>query len=555
MTRPLVLLFFILITFPAFKSLLHPGLFSSHDLEGHVIRLIEFHRALDDGHFPVRWSQRLNSGLGYPYFNFNYPGVYYLGDLLVRLTGSVVFPFKFLFLISFPLSAFFAYLWLSKSFSRPAAFFGGLLYTLVPYHFLNVYVRGNIGEALALTILPLCFYFLSVTGASSLLLLSVSISLLLLFHNLIAAVFLPFIFLFSLLNRTSSKFLKSLTLALGLTAFFWIPAIFTLPLVKMPTSFATYYLHNFPTLQKIIYSPWGFGLSNVGQERGEMSVQVGLPQLGVLAVAVGFAIYLLINRRRTPGQFIFFLFSGLAFLYLITPWSLPVWQIITPLQTIQFPWRLLSGIVLCTSFLGAFLFDRFRSFFPSPQITGLVFVLALVALLYCNRNHWRTNYNYSLADHWLTDDVIFTTTAAEREHTPVWQNTDLDNPTHAAAFPSTVIKLLTHRTNLHRFWIQSSNDSLFTDRTVYFPGWRASVDSRPTAIYPASSPDTQGLITIYTPPGSHVLEMHLSEPPLNRVANIISLLSLAFLTFHTCFHPETPRRLLHPRIGNSTPPS
>lgn len=78
----LLLSFFIfvsfwIITYPAYKGLLKEGIITGHDTEGHIIRLIEFDRALNDGQFPVRWSKRLNWGLGYPFFNYNYPLNYF----------------------------------------------------------------------------------------------------------------------------------------------------------------------------------------------------------------------------------------------------------------------------------------------------------------------------------------------------------------------------------------------------------------------------------------------------------------------------------------------
>ncbi len=149
---------FILLTFPAFSALLHPGIFTSHDLEGHIIRLVDFRRALADGHFPVRWSKRLNWGLGYPYFNFNYPLVYYFASGLVLAGLDYGNAFKLIFLLTFPLGGYFAYLWLRTHFSRTPAFSGGLFYVFVPYHFINVYVRGNVGESAALMLVPLVLF-------------------------------------------------------------------------------------------------------------------------------------------------------------------------------------------------------------------------------------------------------------------------------------------------------------------------------------------------------------------------------------------------------------
>lgn len=70
-----ILIFFLLLifSFPAVKSLLAPGGFTSHDLTHHVIRQISMDKLLSEGQFPPRWSGELNNGYGYPVFLFNYP--------------------------------------------------------------------------------------------------------------------------------------------------------------------------------------------------------------------------------------------------------------------------------------------------------------------------------------------------------------------------------------------------------------------------------------------------------------------------------------------------
>src|SRR3989338_2654379 len=119
-----ILLLITALSFPAFKALTKQGLITGHDTQGHFIRLVEFDRAIKDGHFPVRWSKRLNWGLGYPYFNFNYPLTYYLTYVLSGLGFDLLTAFKTILLLSFPLSGFFAFLWLKEHFSKVASFTG-----------------------------------------------------------------------------------------------------------------------------------------------------------------------------------------------------------------------------------------------------------------------------------------------------------------------------------------------------------------------------------------------------------------------------------------------
>ncbi len=73
--------FIILLSFWAIKPLLNNGFFPMHD-DTQVARVYEMKKALADGVFPVRWSQDLGYGYGYPIFNFYAPLAYYVGGYI-----------------------------------------------------------------------------------------------------------------------------------------------------------------------------------------------------------------------------------------------------------------------------------------------------------------------------------------------------------------------------------------------------------------------------------------------------------------------------------------
>ena len=65
----------------AILPLFHAGFFPIHD-NTQVARVYEMTKGLSDGMFPVRWSQGLGYGFGYPIFNFYDPLSYYAGGLM-----------------------------------------------------------------------------------------------------------------------------------------------------------------------------------------------------------------------------------------------------------------------------------------------------------------------------------------------------------------------------------------------------------------------------------------------------------------------------------------
>lgn len=532
----LILSLFLLITFPAYSALLHSGMLTSHDGEGHIIRMFEFDNALADGHFPVRWSKRLNWGLGYPYFNFNYPLTYYLTFVMSKLGFDLLTAFKTILLLSFPLSGFFTFLWLKQHFSKTAAFIGGLFYTLIPYHFVNVYVRGNLAETLALTILPLNFYLINYLNQKPNLnrsiLLNFGLSSLILTHNLSALLFLPIILIYGLLLSLQKNYLKFLFCAfvfpLLVTCFFWLPAAFDKQFITIDQTFPLYYLKHFPQLKDLIYSPWGYGGSKVGP--GQMSVQIGLLHLVIFACSV--VAFITGFKKFTQKKMVVFFFSlfFLAF-FMMLEVSKPIWDAVKPIQYLQFPWRLLSVLALTTSFLASFTMSVILKIIPQ-KLTLLLLTVVILGLLFVNRNHWKANKYYQLPDYWFQDRPYSSTTTVDGEHTPKWQREDRAAETARFDLASGVadIKSLKWRTNYHAFQVDAKSKAVMLDRTVYFPGWTVFIDGKKVDTFSPYDPKTKGLIGFWVPEGKHLIEIKLLEPDLDKAADMVSLLSIILLT-------------------------
>lgn len=195
---------------PLIWPLLRPGFFVTDDGEWMIIRLSAFHETLKTGQFPVRFLERLNHGYGYPVTNFLYPLPFYLGETIHLLGFSFVDSVKILFLLSFLMGAVFMY-WYK-------GILAAIVYSYFPYHVFDVYKRGSLGEAVAFIFLPLIFYFID---KKKFLFSALATAFLITSHNVIAFLFLPVIFIYS-------RSWKLILLALGLSCFFWFPAIFDL---------------------------------------------------------------------------------------------------------------------------------------------------------------------------------------------------------------------------------------------------------------------------------------------------------------------------------------
>lgn len=536
----LILFLFFAITLPAYSSLLKPGMLTSHDGEGHIIRMFEFNKAISDNHFPVRWAKRLNWGLGYPFFTFNYPLIYYLTFLTGKLGLNLLVSFKLILLLSFPLSGYLTYLWLKNHFPKTAAFLGGLFYTLIPYHFLNVYVRGNLGETLALSIVPLNFYLVNrlyqkpkLTNA---IWLGFCLSLVILTHNISALLFLPIILMYGFLLNLDRKYLKYLicgsVLPVLITSFFWLPALVYKQFITIDQKFPLYFSKQFPTLKDLLYSPWGYGGSKVGV--GQMSVQIGLLHILIFAASV-FLFVINFKKLKQRKITIFFFVLSLATFFMMLEQSKPIWEILKPIQYLQFPWRLLSILALTICYLASFACSFLFKIIPK-KANILVLVIFILALLFLNRNHWQANKYYDLPSYWFLDKPVNSTTTVDGEHTPKWQ-TD-NSPAETSRFEiisgQGKISSITWKTNYHLFQTDSRLKITMIDRTVFFPGWTVFINGIKVNTINQNDPKTKGLIAFEVPEGQHKIEVKLLEPTLNKVADVISLLSVIVLLLLLC---------------------
>ena len=177
-----------ILSIPVILGIVHAGFFVSDDGNWMVIRFSAFYEALRSGQFPVRFLARLNNGFGYPVSNFLYPLFMYLGSPIHVLGFSFVNTVKIVLGLSLVFSSIFTFLWLRKFFDNASSFLGAVFYTLYPYHLYDVYIRGSVGEVLALSIVPFILWQIE---RRSIIFTSFGIGFLILSHNTLALLFLP----------------------------------------------------------------------------------------------------------------------------------------------------------------------------------------------------------------------------------------------------------------------------------------------------------------------------------------------------------------------------
>jgi len=155
-TMPLVLTALgLLASLPLFSDFILCG----DDIHFHLARLEGIYQGIASGDFPVRIMPQQMSGYG-TITGAMYPQLFLYPAAMLRFLGvSLMLCYKLLITAINIATAFSSYYGVKNiSKSRDIALWSSILYTLSAYRLCNVYVRGALGESLAMIFLPLVLW-------------------------------------------------------------------------------------------------------------------------------------------------------------------------------------------------------------------------------------------------------------------------------------------------------------------------------------------------------------------------------------------------------------
>ena len=509
------LIFLILVSLIALWPFFKKGFFQSHDGEWMIIRFTAFHQTLAAGQLPVRFVDRLNNNYGYPVLNFLYPLPFYLSEIPKVLGFNFVDSIKATFVLSAVFSVAAMYWALSQTFSPLSSLVGAITYLYIPYRFVDLYVRGSLGESLAFAVIPLIFGFIyKLKKHKDIFLppLAISIGLLILSHNVIAVLFIPTLLIIALII-VKSKIKAALSFLAGITiaSFFWIPAIYDLKFVKLSQIKVSQVADHLVNLKDLFIPRWGFGPAP--QSADGLSVQIGLVPTIIIAAAICF----LIKNKEKPKIALFLIAITLSAIFLMTKMSLWFWQHAPLVDIIQFPWRLLSLVVFAVSILTAELI----TFTKNNTVVAFLIIVAsfLTTIAYTKPAIFidRPDGFYS-----TNED----TTTVKDEFMPLWvkeipkerANQKIEIEGYGEII-SPEIKAANYKVG-----IIAHKDIKVRVNTIYFPGWQATVDGQGTNILYNDNPN--GLMSFKLPEGGHEVIIKYSKTPAHLASEVISLLAL-----------------------------
>jgi hypothetical protein len=485
------------------------GFIQTDDADWMIIRLSAFYQSFREGQIPVRLLGRLNYSYGYPVANFLYPGFMYLGSVIHAAGVPFIQTIKLIMIGSIVTAVVTLLLWNMRFSSLKASIVGVLAFLLSPYIAFDLFQRGSVGELLAIAMISLSLYALE-SGKKHLF--TISLALVILSHNSLALIALPFIFIYSLLRGKKYSIL-SFAFAFGMTVFFWFPALYERQFVRFD--------------EIVISDPFQYFALNARW------MLLSIPMI----LAAGY-IFL-----RSKERFIIQCLS-MSFI-IVTILALPIsgflWQIDSFARLFQFPYRFLSlGVVIGTVLIS-------RVFDTATKAQKILFLVILFAVSLPSLVHqYQSITPTDRPETFYTTNEATTTVA--NEYLPKWVS---EQPTERA--PTEIeffsgkgsIELRESTTNKVVAVIDAKEQSVLQVNSIYYPGWGVLVDNIPVDI---SYDNPKGVVRFPVSQGVHTISTEFRETVPRFTATMISIVSV-ILFILAILVPDHIKRTLYREVS------
>lgn len=522
-----IIILFIL-CLPIVQPILAKGYFSMHD-DTQIARVVVMGKAIRNGQFPVRLVSGLGYGYGYPLYNFYGPLPYYIGGFLYAAGLDGLISTKVVMALGMMLSALTMYAFVTLLFGVTSGILAGLLYGFAPYHAVQLYVRGAVGELWAYAFLPLLFVrsnpWIGGLGLAGIILShTITGYVTVVFYGIGLVVYSATLYFrkqFHIVRLRS--YVLRLVIGLGLSAFFWLPAIAEMKYTNVAGQIgaSSDFRDHFVCLPQFWNSLWGYGGSAPGCIDG-MSFKIG--KLHVLLGALGLGLAGLRLRRgfwSHPLGVISMIGLGSAVMAISV--SQPVWDFIPGLAFVQYPWRFLMGLVFAVSVLGGSVL-----FWVSRRWMRIGFMVAMtLGMIWLNAKVFvpQTVYDKPAAFFESEEELAWRVSGVSDEYLP----RSFFKPENAsrvareilASQPLSGFRVETeiNTETYAKIVTNAQNPVEVILNLVYFPGWKYWVNGVEQTVRVVN-----GLPVVMIPSGRSVVELRFTNTPPRTIGNIISIL-------------------------------
>lgn len=545
---PLILLFVIAVV--AGRPLLSGASFLySDDGLDHLLRIYALDRAIHQGIAFPRWIPDLALGYGYLIFNFYPPLSAFVGETLVLFGWGFAQAIKGTLLLTIAAA-------LVGSFQMGREFFAeeenaneiGILtaaaYAFFPYFIIDIYTRGAMAEALAVAFLPWLVWSLrralTHPTISSLSMSALFLTVALLSHSLILLIVAPFLIAYVVVELQPlaaairvNRLLQMaffLLIAAMLGAFYWIPFVVELPLVRMGKG--VYEIEQGFPEHFLPLSNWIQG--SFLYRYGQAPYALGLVPVFLGAVAAILA-FMTRGKLRQHRSIVFWGIAAILSAVAITEPVRSLWLALPFSNLIQYPWRLSIVVGLGFSIAIGSLPITIASLKPFQKLNSALVRLAItsvVALMLI----WS-----AVAD--LAPQELFFPPAepslAQLARFEAYSGF-IGTTTWGEYLPATIkvpnvlkyrgntqvgagnekVEIIDYKPDAQVFVASSPQPISLSTRTFYFGDWQAAMDGRAAATYPSTR---LGLLTVDVPAGDHQITLTRGDTFARQVGNFASV--------------------------------
>ena len=559
----------IFLSIPAVWALFGNGYFPMHD-DTQVARVYEMAAALRDGQFPVRWVSDLGYGYGYPIFNFYAPLPYYIGAVIHLLGFDIVFATKMIFLLGLLLAGVTMFLLGKSIWGIKGGIVSALFYMYAPYHAVQIYVRGAAGELWAYGFLPLVFLgvfglfqldelpLTSKAHIKAIIVGGLGLAGVVLSHNITGMLTLGFLIIGCIscipillltqknVGRSYINFIIMILLGLGLSAFFWFPALTESKYTHVHTLVegSNDYRQHFVYPDQLWDSPWGYGGSAPGRADG-MSFKIGKLHLFIAGLGLLFIILKSVkykSYKMNMGLGILCATGCVVSILMMLSVTQPVWEVVPYFAYIQYPWRFLVFVLFFISLLAGGFTADFEKGSMLSKIQMMIGAIILVVLIGWNYKYFQPHYLYPLYESDVTPETI---TGKYSQISDEYLPQNFVIPGQGGEIRSSKISstndiIVQHEETKSDLWdltLFTKESAEIVFRLADFPGWHAYVDTHEARL------DTHlGLLSIQLPSGTHQVKLFFTDTLVRQISNGISGLTLVilgiFLTKYMSVHDE-----------------
>lgn len=478
----------------------------THDGEYHIIRFWQFYKMLSVGDLFPRWAPDLNSGYGLPLFIFHYPFPNYIGAFFHVFGIGFVDAFKLVLATGYLSAVIWCFLWLRSIRSSFVAVCSTIIFAFVPYWFVDIYVRGSVGEVWAIAFVLLTL--LSVERGWPKVV-ALAVAGIILSHNITALFSLPIVCIY--IFYRAKQYSWSVVFGIAVASYFWIPALFESNYMVGLNS--VNFTDHFPDLYQLLVPSWGTGFSGRSVRFDQMSFQIGIVPMIIFFLSL---LLLFVGKIKDRVLLVSIVLWGSVF-YCMTVGSIWLWNLMPIAQFIQYPWRLLALLLILTPWLVANISEKM----PKWASFLLVVFAVWAALGYIHPVSYapRSDGHY-LADPNFTDG----TSSLGNSLSSRWSGWKRTRFSQRFIFDSSTIAVsrVVELPNYYRLLTRVDQDTDMTANILYFPGWKVLADNLSLPI----TYESDGIIHAKIPKGTRKIEVEFGETPLRRAADALSIVGL-----------------------------